>query len=100
MNTIKGKCVFELVKNIDLNDDIYHSLRYQSKINEASKDVLKNMLATLIDLEVEKDNQFWDNVARVAGYKDYEDAEKNNIYLKIDWIQKNITVQKFKLEEL
>ena len=52
------------------------------------------MINILVNQMVDAQLDFWNGVARMAGYEDYEDVDAQSLGLCCDWVKHTIDVER------
>ncbi|HEA19634.1 hypothetical protein LCGC14_1125870 [marine sediment metagenome] len=86
-----------IVGEIKLTTKQQARLYTQSERSHYFRDKIKDIVSSLIDESYECEKMFWNDVARVCGYKSTFDASiKDGIHLRVDWLKGVIEKRKLK----
>lgn len=87
----------KLVKSVTLTREQIREFKTDLQRPKYTAKLLADMVARLATVEANIEEQAWDSVAQVAGFKDSDDLHAQGMTMNVDWICSEIHV--YEMEE-
>lgn len=74
----------DMIDSIDLDAATARRFKLTIKIRHALRQRMADLIRSMVANNLEEEEEMWDEIARMFGYKDNEDAQKQGVVFKID----------------